>query len=115
MNMKLKMAQAYAKNLRDTLKKNGVKLTFISRSFVTGSVYMEFDMPEMGKLRIGDHNERERYGYRWQLRLDQKEDSMVVKRKGHKQFFYSVDNLDGMVSHILNYRAAILRRREKVS
>ena len=99
-------AMAYA---RERLAEAGFQTTVISVA-QTGSCYVAFDDLRMGKIRFGDHNERERYGYRWQIRTDlrlPKENTA----KGHKRFFYPSDKLGilAFVTHARRYHAAILR------
>jgi hypothetical protein len=57
------------------------------------SVYIHFAGLPNGldhKLRISDHDERERYGYKWQLRLDGI-DQIVQKR--WSRYFREIDEL----------------------
>jgi len=83
------------------LDKRGVE-AYIIAAAASGSVYIGFKDPRMGKLRISTHEERSRYGYRWQLRTDVKvsyEDTI----KGHKQFFYPADEYMRAIEHMENY------------
>lgn len=80
------------------------------------STYFSFpDAPHMGKIRVADHKELKKYGYRWQIRVDFK-DKMVNDAKGHRRFYYPANLLHEAVNHMLNYHRACLRRieREKV-
>jgi len=43
---------------------------YIYYEAATGSVYIKFPHWKLGSLRIGDHNGREKYSYRWRVRLD---------------------------------------------
>lgn len=74
----------------------------------TGSVYVHFDNPKLGKLRVGDHKEKKSLGYRWQLRTDIIT-SKVIQDKGHNQFFYPEDEVPQLVAHIKNYYNKILK------
>lgn len=87
--------------LLDELSCIGAELITVARS---GSTYIKFSNSRVGKLRIGDHKERSRYAYRWQIRVDL-EGTKVKNDKGHKQFFYGIDLLEEFVRHILNYAA----------
>lgn len=73
-----------------------------------GSCYFRFMDERMGKCRVGDHNERQRYGYKWQMRSDI-DKAYVDSSKGHKQFFYPSQDVDAAASHMINYYAAIHR------
>lgn len=74
----------------------------------TGSIYLEFEDGRMGKIRIGDHDERRAYGYRWQIRLDIKF-PYTDEQKKHKRFFYPPDRLNRCVAHMVNYHKVIER------
>lgn len=74
----------------------------------TGSCYCYFENKQyLGKLRIANHREREKYGYRWQVRTDINKPK-VVENKGHKQYFYDQNNLHELVNHIINYNRKAL-------
>lgn len=88
-------------DLRDRLEAAGLRTDVVSRA-ATGSRYLRFEVEEMGKIRIGDHSERERYGYRWQIRTDISE-PRVDETKGHRRFFYPSTALDEAVRHMVNY------------
>ena len=68
----------------------------------SGSIYLEFDDFRMGKVRIGDHDERKRYGYKWQIRTDMDE-ILIDKQKGHNRFFYPAVRVRGAAHHMSNY------------
>lgn len=74
----------------------------------SGSCYLRFDDSRMGQIRIGDHDERECYGYRWHIRLDIDE-AFADDSKGHNQFFYPAESLGEAVMHMLSYSAKISR------
>lgn len=72
----------------------------------SGSVYVVFENSKLGKLRIGDHSERKKYGYRWNIRIDITE-YYVDGSKGHNQYFYPLSQIDRLVDHIFNYNRKI--------
>lgn len=84
-------------------------LTQVEAEAVGGSCYFSFADPRMGKCRIGDHDERGRYGYRWQIRSDITK-KYTCTEKGHKRFFHPADRLDIAVAHMVNYQRAIENR-----
>lgn len=47
---------------------------YIYYEAVTGSIYIKFPHWGLGSLRVGDHSGRERYAYRWRVRLDKAPD-----------------------------------------
>lgn len=58
------------------------------------SVYIHFrELPNglTHKLRISDHEERERYGYKWQLRLDGHRN--IQQKKTQRFYFETVESL----------------------
>jgi hypothetical protein len=94
--------------IRRELLNVGIK-TKVTSVALTGSCYFEFEEPRMGKARVGDHNERERYGYRWQIRADIKTPYRDLS-KGHPRFFYPFDKLEVVIAHMINYHASIKKR-----
>lgn len=109
--MKTNAEDLYHK-LQTELKYRGIEIHRIAAA-QTGSVYIGFDVSGMGKLRIGDHEERERYGYRWQIRLDQKNDYIIKESKGHRQYFYSPKSIYRLIDHLCSYRNIIINRLKK--
>jgi len=107
--MKMSNNQAFSL-LRRALDKKGIQLKIITKA-CSGSIYAEFEDRRMGKVRIGDHHERSRYGYRWQLRTDIK-DYYDENIKGHLQFFYPVSQIDKMSLHIFNYWQSVKRSKD---
>ena len=101
------MNRKLMKQLRDLLLEEGLKTKVVSVA-KSGSCYVAFHDVRMGKIRIGNHNERERYGYRWQIRHDAKA-FQILKEKGHKQFIYPPTMLEDAVAHMKNYHAKIRR------
>jgi len=66
---------------------------FYKKSGTRSSMYIHFrDLPNKleHKLRVSDHEEREKYGYKWQLRLD---GVRHVKQKPGRFYFEDVDTL----------------------
>lgn len=65
-----------------------------ARSKERSSVYIHFRNLPNGlehKLRISNHEERERYGYKWQLRLDGVPPRALQKYR--RRYFSSIDDL----------------------
>jgi len=72
----------------------------------TGSVYVKFADTRMRSLRIGDHNGREKYRYKWNLRFDVK-DSFEETDRGVHRFYFAFSDIDGMVKRMKQYKEAI--------
>jgi hypothetical protein len=90
-----------ANNLIKLLSNANIKAS-IFKIALTGSVYIHFSNPKLGKLRVGDHKEKNTLGYRWQIRTDIKE-PITKENKGHKQFLYPVTHISNLINHIKNY------------
>lgn len=69
---------------------------------LNGSTYIKFDNANIGSLRISDHKEREKYGYRWNLRFDIKEKRIVDDRK-YKQYYYPLLMTEELCKHMINF------------
>lgn len=87
--------------LKDELNKEGIISEVVSIA-TTGSSYLRFPNNDIGGLRIGDHPERRRYGYRWQLRTDI-DKPYIDRKKGHNQYFYPVTSIKELVNKIKQY------------
>lgn len=96
--------------VRAKLEAVGLKTEVVAEA-ASGSCYLKFEDQRMGKLRIGDHEERKQYGYRWQIRTDIKL-PCVDQQKGHRRFFYPPSHLDQAVIHISNYHDKILAAKK---
>lgn len=78
---------------------------------LSGSCYIRFTEPRLRSLRIGDHNGRVKYKYKWNLRADC--GNYVEKvEDGVKRFFYPILEYMDMVNHMRNYLRTI-RRNDK--
>lgn len=95
------------KELRTKLSKNDI-VTEIIKITMGGSIYIGLKYPKMGKIRIGDHKERKKYAYRWQIRTDIKE-YYVISDKGHNQYLYPPHEIDNLISHITNYYKKVIK------
>ena len=81
----------------------------------TGSAYIKFHeglnpkssaKKKFGQLRIADHCEKHHLGYRWNLVVGlDKEYSNVKIGKTHIQYFYSVSQIDEIISKMTSFIA----------
>jgi len=94
------------RELRKALDRNGIK-TVVYKIAQSGSIYIKFENTKMGSLRIGDHQERSKYAYRWQIRTDL-EEYQLVDEKGHKQFMYPSSKINDLIGHISNYYRKVI-------
>jgi hypothetical protein len=91
-----------------TLHALGIRVKLHTEARTKSRYYTFPDCPGLGKLRVSNHEERSRYAYRWQLRLDSTGYRCLAK-KGHRQFIYGPDQIGKMAQHIHNYREFIWR------
>ena len=71
------------------------------KSGTRSSVYIHFNaLPNRltHKLRVSDHEEMEKYGYKWQLRLDGL--SKIRHKKDHRKYF---DNIESLIKAFKGY------------
>jgi len=101
------LISAFVSELQKRLRTIGLNTSIVAKA-TTGSCYLSFDDERMGKVRVGDHKERDRYGYRWQIRTDISEPYTDVS-KGHKQFFFPFTRIDSVVKSMEGYYKGILR------
>lgn len=67
---------------------------------MSGSAYIKFGSNIGGSLRIGNHQQRSRYAYRWNLRADIK--SIEHKDKlGHNCHYYPFADFDHMIKDMI--------------
>ena len=77
----------------------------------TGSVYIRFDLKKMRSVRIGDHDGREVYRYKYNLRFDL-EKNMFYRDldNGIERFYYAFDRMDQLVDDLAKRHATLLER-----
>ncbi|HYE38181.1 hypothetical protein [Methylocaldum sp.] len=100
-----------AQELRKRLEAYGIK-TEIKTIAAWGSIYITCEDSRMGQIRIGDHDERDRYGYRWQVRTDL-EEIAIDTSKGHRRFFYPPSELAAMAKRMKQYHIRILENAQR--
>lgn len=65
------------------------------------SIYIKFRNPKLRSLRIGDHDGREKYKYKWNLRTDGREG--IEKDNGVTRFYYHANAVLDLCKHIKHY------------
>lgn len=83
---------------------------YIYHKSKSNSIYIKFKNASVGSIRIGDHNERKRYSYRWNLRHDIKQKNIVDKHQ-HLQYYYPINLVFKMCQHIMNYENKMLIKK----
>jgi hypothetical protein len=92
--------QRAAEELMVKLHRFGPYIFYVS--VTRSSYYIHFrSLPNKldHKLRISNHEERERYGYKWQLRLDGAADCNIHRKKFSRYF----DDPEKLVKNFLRY------------
>ena len=69
-------------------------------SAITGSVYIKFTEEKLGTVRVSDHPGKEKYAYKWNLRVDTTGKS--TEMQGHvKRYIYGAEHMDEMCDDII--------------
>jgi len=91
----------FEKEVLKTLKAAGLK-PYIYVAAKSGSCYFRFEDVRLRSLRIGTHNGRDKYRYKWNLRYDY--DIPAVKNDhGVTRYYYPHKDLLCMATHMSNY------------
>lgn len=77
----------------------GLKPVFFKKA-ASGSMYIKFGTDIGGSLRIGDHQQRTRYAYRWNLRKDV-EKVEHREKLGHICHYYPFADYEIMIGDML--------------
>ena len=84
---------------------------YIFHKAKTDSVYVKFEDKRIGSLRIGDHDGREKYKYRWNLRSDMVTER-VIKDNHVRRFYFPINKTYTLCKAIKGYADAIKRGDE---
>ncbi len=79
---------------------------YVSVVAISGSCYVKFKEPLLRSLRIGDHNGRKKYRYKWNLRHDC-EQQRTEKDGNVVRYHFPASQVKNMVQHMTNYLAKI--------
>ena len=74
---------------------------YIYKKAMSGSIYIKFNK-KCGSLRVGDHKGREKYRYKWEIRID-KEGKSVRLDRGVIRRVYGADSINKMIEDIKIY------------
>lgn len=77
----------------------------------SGSVYMKFEQPGVGTLRIGTHHGMLKYRFRWNIRKDI-EEFYEENDRGVVRYYFPWDNLDLFYQKIRIFAATIPDKAE---
>lgn len=102
--------QAYRK-LMKRLTNLGLKPYFYHHS-KWGSYYIKFEDTRLRSVRVGDHDGRERYRYKWNLRSDL-DKADIQMDKGCRRFYFPLSQIEGMANRIKKYHNTILKNERE--
>ena len=85
---------------------------YVCNVAATGSSYLKFQRRGIGSIRVGDHAGREKYHYRYNVRLDHRGEPMRTTSSGWEQFFYSPKHINQLVAQV-QARSDMLDRQER--
>ncbi len=103
--MKFKNYQNVAQCVVNRANKHGLG-AYIWHSATTGSAYIRFKDSRMCSVRIGNHNGRDRYKYKFNLRSDIKQ-KRLTKDKEVWRLYFPIGDVDGLVSALLERKKRI--------
>lgn len=99
---------AVAKDAMRRFKSHGIE-TYIYHVATTGSVYVKFTDERLRSIRIGNHNGRSKYRYKWNLRSDVKR-HYTENDRGATRFYFNMDTeLPMFIQRVLQYYNTIKR------
>ena len=87
-----------ANDLTSRLIRNGL-IVHQYKAYSTNSIYLKLDYGLACGIRIADHPGRKKYNYRFNVIKDYK-GNKVIKKDGLICYFYSFDELDGLLDAI---------------
>lgn len=100
--------QQFAKQLQTELVKHGFVIHRYDATS-TNSIYLKVDYGVGNSIRISDHNGKQHLQYRYNVNTQTKK--YRADRSGkYPRFYYSVNDMDLLVQHILDARAQRIRQ-----
>lgn len=78
----------------------------------TGSIYIKFEDARLCSLRIGDHDGKEKYKYKWNLRFDIK-DSYETQDGGVRRFYFPTTQISKFIARLRKYQSTIQEQDER--
>lgn len=94
-----------AKDLIENLNNENLD-AYIHHIAKTGSAYIKFKDERMGSIRIGDHDGRERYRYRFNLRSDISK-RYVEEDRGIFRYYCPIHQINLLLVDIMKRRAVV--------
>ena len=82
------------------LQKEGVT-AYLWHKATTGSVYVRFEDPRIGSIRIGNHNGRDQYQYKFNVRSDMKGNGRWIKPEKTWRYFQPLETWKDIIPVIV--------------
>lgn len=92
-----------AHQVLNALRDQGIEGYIYHKAVTTESVYVKFEDQRLCSLRIGDHDGKERYRYKWNLRSDYTKFKVKIDN-GIKRFFFPWEEWSRLVDRIVEYK-----------
>lgn len=96
----MKKNKAIANLVIEELNKRGME-AYIYHTATTGSIYIRFANPNMKSIRVGDHEGREKYSYKFNLRSDVTTTGWKIDDNGVWRYFCPFSKWKWLVEQII--------------
>jgi len=90
----------FEKKVFKALQTAGLK-PYISVVAISGSLYIKFNNPALRSLRVGNHDGRGKYKYKWNLRDDWKIISTEIDK--YPRFYYPSQDYEEMIEDMKRF------------
>lgn len=98
-----------ANELIELLKKEGIN-AYIWHTATTGSVYVRFEDPRIGSVRIGNHDGREKYQYKFNIRADKKGEGFWTKSQNIWRYYQPLHSWHKIIPVIVKRQKDVTER-----
>lgn len=100
--------QKVVRRIEQELKGFGLKKYYVAQ---TGSTYLRFRDSRLRSVRVGDHDGREKYRYKWNLRSDipssfERNDRTICR------FYFTFNNISAFVKRVKEYHQDICKQEK---
>lgn len=101
-----------ANNIIDELNKLNIK-SYIWYKAKTGSIYIRFDECLLGSIRIADHEGRQKYNYKYNIRSDYKFAPKWYKNENYWRYYCNIKDWKTIIDIIHKNYTFILENNMK--
>lgn len=103
--MKMDLSRAFAEKMIRELSSRGIRAEIWHDA--GKSVYLRMDDARLGSIRISDHEGREKYEYRWNMRADIDE-PMISRLDGRTQYFFPIHDITSAANEIRKFKDSLV-------